>query len=228
MSLPKLNTPSYSVTLPSTGKQIKYRPFLVKEEKILLLAQETGSPEEQLNAIKELITVCTYNALDINTLTDVDIQYLMLMIRAKSVGEVVELSLTCREDTCKQKNPVSINLMECEIVQPEISNIVMITDSIGIKLRHLRISDIREDSSVIDIIQASITEIFDAETVYHVDNTPEAELREFVESIPTDKVLSIQNFISTKPRIILPITFCCKACKTEQTLELDSFESFFG
>jgi len=117
MALPVLQTPKYSTTIPSSGKVVEFRPFLVKEEKVLLIAQESDDPSSTVNAISDVITACTFEKVDVNKLTSYDLEFLFLQLRSKSVGEIVDLQIKC--SSCNKDNPVKINLDKVEVNIPK-------------------------------------------------------------------------------------------------------------
>ena len=166
MALPKLKTSIYELTLPSTGKKIKYRSFLVKEEKILMIANETGESEDQKRAIGQIIENCTFDKLDYEDMPTFDIEYLFIKIRSKSVGETVDLSILCPDDKTTRVD-VNINLEEIKCNKPKKgSNIIKLTDVVGLTMKYPTISMKVDEKDGFRIVADCIESIYDEETVY--------------------------------------------------------------
>ena len=176
MALPVLNNPNYEMALPSTGEKIEYRPFLVKEQKILMMAMESTDTSSQSRAVVDIIKNCTFGKLDdkIETLPTFDIEYMFLQIRQKSVGETVDITVTCPDDG-ETKVPVTVNLEDINVVKTEgHTNVIMITDKIGMSMKYPTMKQIMSyDLSKLDsmegtfgIIQDCLENIFDDEQVY--------------------------------------------------------------
>ena len=236
MALPIIESPKYSVRLPSTGKNVEYRPFLVKEEKILLIAQESGEATDMIMAMKDVIRACTFDKLDPDLLTSYDLEFLFLKLRAKSVGETSTIKIQCSE--CKGYEEVDVNIDEIdmkEVSQEDRS--VMLTDNVGITLRHIRVRDLAsltdttksQSDVVVDTVIASMEAIFDADSVHPVDSTPRAELIAFVNSLNRKQMEKIEKFIGDTPKIQLDVKFTCsnKACNHENHIVLTGVQSFF-
>lgn len=236
MALPIIESPKYSVRLPSTSKTIEYRPFLVKEEKILLMAQESSSAREMVGAMKDIVKACTFNKVDPNLLTSYDLEFLFLKLRAKSVGETSTVKIKCSE--CDTYVPVEINLDEIEIptVSTEPVNI-MLSETVGITMRHIRVRDLAnltdEKKSrtdvMVDTVIASIDSIFDSNGVYKTDETSKDELSAFVNSLNRSHMKQIEDYISATPKIELKVKFTCtnEECKHENEVTLSGVQSFF-
>lgn len=236
MALPIIEAPKYSVRLPSTGKTIEYRPFLVKEEKILLIAQESGNTRDMIGAMKDIVKACTFNKVDPNLLTSYDLEYLFLKLRAKSVGETTTVKIKCEK--CDTYVPVEINLDEIEV--PQVSNQavnIMLTDTIGITMRHIRVRDLAsltdekksKADTIIDTVIASIASIFDANGVFPTDETPKEELVAFINSLGRQHMKKIEDFIAETPKVSIKVKFTCtnEECKHENEIVLTGAQSFF-
>ena len=160
MALPKLETPTYELQLPSTGEKIKYRPFLVKEQKLLMVAQESNDQTQVVNTVSNLVNSCTFNKVNASTSPIFDVEYLFLQIRGKSVGETVEVNITCPDDE-KTRVPVKINLSDIFVqVTDEHTNVVKLTDTISIHLRYPLMNDLDE-----------VEKMSESETVFKLLNT---------------------------------------------------------
>ena len=234
MPLPILESSKYTVTIPSTGKIVEYRPFLVKEEKILLIAQESNDSTQMFSAMKEIIRACTFEKLDINTITSYDLEYIFLKLRSKSIGENTEINLEC--SACKTPNPVSIIIDEIEVkIDPKASKTVMLTDTVGINLRHIRVKDMalladdkKPQSEIINnVVMASIESIFDADNVYPGDKSTPAELTTFINSLTRAQMSKIESFIESTPKVQKDVSFKCTSCAHDNTINISGTQSFF-
>ena len=232
MNLPKISTPKYSLTIPSNGKSVEFRPFLVKEEKLLLLAQESKKTSEITKAINEVIDECTFGQAKLNELTSFDVEYIFLKLRAKSVGEVAEVSVKCKH--CEASNDIQINLDEVEVVKKEeLPKKVMLTDTIGIVPRYISASSLNANvgEDVNDMfsfyIRSVIESIFDENNVYPISKTSKEDLDEFINSLNREQMNKIEEIIENSPKLEKEITFDCVKCKKQNTYILSGAESFF-
>lgn len=234
MPLPTLETPKYSIKIPSTGKTVEYRPFLVKEEKILLIAQESGETSHMISAMKDIISACTFEKVNPNDLTTFDLEYIFLKLRSKSVGENANILVKC--ESCNHKNPLSLNLDEISINMPaNIEKTIMLTSNVGVNMRYIKAKDITkladvsksEADLITDIVIASIESIFDESKIYLTDDTPREELVAFVNSLNHDQLNKLQKFIESAPKLEKSIEFKCASCKTDNKITLSGIQSFF-
>lgn len=236
MHLPKIETPKYSLVIPSTKKKLSFRPFLVKEEKILLLAQQSDNEEDQLEAVKSIIESCTFDKIKADDLTSYDIEYLFLQLRAKSVGESADVNIKCSK--CGSSTPVNINLAEVDIKYPnkKIDNRIQLTDAIGVVVKNLSTADITKlgklgDDQVQllnDTIAATIESVFDADNVYPMDDASPAEKEEFINSLSRGQMEKIEEFISNVPKLQEEVTFKCLSCGEKNKIMLEGLQSFFN
>lgn len=236
MHLPKIETPKYSLVIPSTKKKLSFRPFLVKEEKILLLAQQSDNEEDQLEAVKSIIESCTFDKIKADDLTSYDIEYLFLQLRAKSVGESADVNIKCSK--CGSSTPVNINLAEIDIKYPnkKIDNRIQLTDAIGVVVKNLSTADITKlgklgDDQVQllnDTIAATIESVFDADNVYPMDDASPAEKEEFINSLSRGQMEKIEEFISNVPKLQEEVTFKCLSCGEKNKIMLEGLQSFFN
>ena len=238
MALPKLETPTYETTIPSTGKVIEYRPFLVKEEKILMMAQESQDATQSINALKRIIKSCTFDKVNPNELTTYDAEYLFLQLRIKSVGETANFQLPCKG--CDILQEVSVDLTEVEINKPDVPPIknIKLTDSVGITLKELSLKDAvgmtKEDADDISSMLAMVVDtIYDEDKVYNSDSVSKQELKDFVDQLNHQQLEQIQTFIAAQPAIEKEITYTCKnkkdgcdGCKT--TVKMKGLADFFA
>lgn len=236
MGLPIQKAPTYTTKLPSNGKEVKYRPFLVKEQKYLLLLQDSTTGEDVVNAIRDMITAVTFNKLDIDDLPMFDVEYLFLQIRAKSIGETVKLSLRCGEVDCGGTGQVSVNIEEAEVrgLDSEKSTIVNINDEVGIGLKYPSIVDMGRSDDIKDqqekllaLLASGVDYIYDAEDRYESDDISNEDLREFLESLTLKQLEEVSKFFEGLPAIKLDTIFKCNACQTEQSRTISGLQSFF-
>jgi len=232
MTLPKIVTPTYELEIPSSKEKITYRPFLVKEEKILLLAQESEKDSEMLLALKQIINNCTYEKVEVEKLPMFDLEYIFLQIRAKSVGEVVNLKLLC-EDDGETYADVQVNLDEVDVEFTEgHSNSIQLTDEVGIIMSYPQINmmDLSSDSgteNVFGIIKNSINQITEGETVYERADFTEKDINEFLDSLTTEHFKLIQEFFETMPRLQHEVKFKNPKTKKQNKITLEGLNSFF-
>ena len=227
MSLPKLNTPVYEAILPSTEKVIKFRPFLVKEEKVLLTAMEDGSQSALMNAIKTIIKNCIQGKINVDRLPLFDIEFLFLKLRSKSVGETTEIGLTC---SCKEVNHVTINMDEINVTKPEgHSKKIMISDEIGVMMSYPVIKTVGiTEADGMEIVKDCIEMIFTEEETHERDSFNSKELDEFIDSMDTKQFGKIKEFFDTMPKLQHTINYKCVKCGEDKEVILQGLDSFFG
>ena len=230
MSLPKLNTPVYEAILPSTDKVIKFRPFLVKEEKVLLTAMEDGSQTALMNAIKTILKNCVQGNLDVERLPLFDIEYLFLKLRSKSIGEISEIGLKCTDTECGGVNQISINMDEIEVTKPEGHNRkIMISDDVGVIMSYpvIKTAGITEEDGMA-IVKDCIEMVFTEEEQHERDSFTSKELDEFIESMDTKQFGKIKEFFDTMPKLQHTINYKCEKCGEDKEVTLQGLDSFFG
>jgi len=233
MNLPKLETPKYQLTVPSTQKEINFRPFLVKEEKILLIAQESGEEPNFIRAMKDIVNSCTFGEIDAGNLASFDLEYIFLQLRSKSVGEDADLGLKCEE--CEEANAVKINLEVIEISKENpLPNKIQLTDEIGIIPQYIkvndliRISEIEQSGDVLtESIAASIESIYDKANVYPMAEASSKDKGEFVDSLNNTQMKQIEEIFSSAPKLKETVSFTCKKCGAKNKQLLAGIESFF-
>jgi len=237
MALPKLTTPTYELEVPSTDEKISYRPFLVKEEKILLIAMESGKNEDIVNAIKQIVSECTFNKLKLGNMPMFDIEYIFLNIRAKSIGEVSKLRLLCPDDK-KTYADIEVNLEEVQVqVDKDHTNKIELTDSMGMIMTYPTIDSFMDTglqtitaSNMLEVIGSCILQIYEnnGEKVYEGKDQTSKELNEFIEQLSSQQFKQVQKFYDTMPK--LKHTIKVKNPKTKKTSEitLQGLNDFFG
>ena len=237
MALPRLDVPTYELTIPSTDDKIKYRPFLVKEEKILLIAMESGETKAMLQSVKDIVDECTFNQLNLGNMPMFDIEYIFLNIRAKSVGEVSKLKVLCQDDMKTYAN-VEIDLSEIEVqVEEGHTNKIELTDEMGVIMKYPtidsfsvnNITDITTDN-MLEVIATCIAQIYDkkGEEVYDSKDSTQKELIEFVEQLNTKQFQDMQKFFDTMPTLKHTITVKNPKTKKESKVTLAGLSDFFA
>ncbi len=228
MSLPKLQIPTYELVLPSTGKKIKYRSFLVKEEKLLMIANETGEKEEMQIAISQIIDNCTFSALDNLSLPMFDVEYIFLNLRAKSVSEVVNINVLCPDDN-ETYCSVEINLLNIKcrkIIKNE--NVIKLDDSVGVILNYPTLDIVSNNTDdIVYILSKLIKSIYDSDTVYERDDFTENEIIEFVESMTQEQLKRISDFYENVPVIEIEIKVKNPKTGIISDVSLKGLDSFF-
>ena len=237
MALPRLNTPTYELEVPSTDEKIKYRPFLVKEEKILLMAMESKDNAQIINAVKDIVSSCTFEKLNVATMPMFDMEYIFLNIRAKSVGEVSKLKILCPDDK-KTYASVELDLTKVEVqVGDDHSNKIELTDDMGIIMTYPTIDSFLESgietvnaNNMLDIIGSCVLQIYEqkGEKVYQAKDQTKKELTEFIESMNSGQFKKLQSFFDTMPK--LTHTIQVKNPKTKKTsdVKLTGLNDFFA
>jgi hypothetical protein len=240
MGLPKLDVPVYEIELPLSKQKISFRPFVVKEQRNLLMALEANDSETVKNNIKQVLRNCTLTDIDIEHLPVVDIEYYFLNLRARSVGEVVENSYKCNNEvepdkTCGNIMDVKVNLLDIGVEMPEgIQDTIMITNKLALKLKYPEFSvmeKINADSSVEEfafrLIADSIEYIHDGEQFYYAKESTPEELLEFVESLNQSQFDKLQEFFEKLPRLKTKVDFKCGKCGYDHSIDVEGLESFF-
>ena len=237
MALPTVDLPTHELEIPSNKKKIKFRPFLVKEEKVLLLALESDNEKNIRDAVLSLLKGCISSRIKIDNLATFDLEYIFLNIRAVSVGEIVDINVTCQDDE-KTQVKYQLNLTDVQVTFPEgHSNKIMLTDDLGVIMRYPSFNrfvesqfaqkDVNEDT-VIEIIAESIDQIFQGEEVYDESTTTPKEFVQFVESLTTQQLEKLQGFFETSPRLEHKFKIKNPNTDVESDYTLSGLQSFFG
>ena len=237
MALPQVSLPTYELEVPSTGKTIKYRPFVVKEEKLLLLALESGDDKQIEDATRTLLKGCIQSRVKLEDLALFDLEYIFLNIRAVSVGEVVEMMLTCDDDGETQVR-YNLNLTEVQVSKPEgHSNKIMLSDTMGVIMKYpsfeefVKISIIGKNTTsddVVDIMARCVDQIFDGEDVYDSSTTSKKEFVEFIENLTNSQFEKIQQFFDDAPRLEHKFTVTNPNTGVENEFVIAGLANFFG
>ena len=237
MALPKLTTPTYELEIPSTDEKIKYRPFLVKEEKILMMAMESKSSADITQAVKDIVMECTFNKVDISNMPMFDVEYIFLNIRSKSVGEVSKLKILCQDDG-KTYADVELDLNEVKVqVGDDHTNKIELTDDMGLIMKYPTIDSFSETgirdinpSNMLDVISTCILQIYEkkGEKTYDPKDQTKKELTEFIEQLNTKQFKDVQKFFETMPKLKHEITIKNPKTKKESKVTLTGLNDFFG
>jgi len=228
MALPRLNdTPKYSMVIPSNGKKIRYRPYLVKEEKVLMLANESGDLESIVNAMIEAVVSCCTPKLDPKLLTTFDMEYLFMQIRAVSVGETSDILLTCPH--CETDNEISINVKEVFCKEVIKNPKVKLSKEISLEMRYPSYSDFdfNNENVVEEFLFNSIDAVCTKEERLPIKEESKEEIRAFLDSLTSDQLKSIDDFISEMPVVTKDVNFKCGQCNEEQEHKLQGIRTFF-
>ena len=237
MALPIQSAPKYTISLPSDGKEVKFRPFLVKEQKLLMLAQEENDEGKTMEAIKDLIRTVTFQEVEPETLPIIDMEYLFLKIRAKSVGETANIKLTCNDPSCPDEGrgtgDTVVNIDEVEVVGDEPEMKIMINDEIGIEFRYPTVGDmggveqLDQGSQTIEVIKKSIKSIYTEEDVFLAKDTSDKELTEFVENLTVQQLEKLGGFFQSLPRLQKDVSAKCNTCGKDIEKILIGLQNFF-
>jgi len=243
MSLPVITAPTYKVKLISLPKPIKFRPYLVKEEKLLLMAQQGGDATEIEETVKQIVRNCTNDAFDVDKLASFDLEYLFLQLRAKSVNNLVELRFECKNQlpsseggtkACGAIVPLSVNLDEVKTVVPEgHTKKIMLTDEVGVTLRYPTAKSynvlVSDASDILQGLADCLETIFTKEgTVHEVSEQDPAEVQTFIESLSLPHIEKLKAFFDTMPRLSYTMEFKCPKCGYTEDITLSGLQDFFG
>ena len=237
MALPKLTTPTYELEIPSTDEKIKYRPFLVKEEKILMMAMESKSSADITQAVKDIVSECTFSKVKIDDMPMFDVEYIFLNIRSKSVGEVSKLKLLCPDDG-KTYADVEVNLSEVKVqVGDDHTNKIDLGNSMGMIMKYPTIDSFKESgirdinpSNMLEVISTCILQIYeeDGKKVYDTKDQTKKEVTDWIEQLNSKQFKDVQNFFETMPKLKHEITIKNPKTKKESKIMLNGLNDFFG
>lgn len=238
MALPKMAVPRYTVELPSTGEKLNMRPYLVKEEKVLMIALESNDPEQIAESVRSIIRSC-YELESLDELTIFDIEFLFLQLRGKSVGEEMKIQIKCKGEDCTTMNPLSINIDDIKVSKPEDSDGVILfgdENGVGVKMRYPSvdvISKINPENlgsveGIMDLVVDCIDTIFDNDNVYNAKTEKRVDLVEFIEGLSSEQFKLVQAFFQDTPSVSYSTSFLCSKCKLDNEVELKGLNSFFS
>ena len=235
MALPKVNTPTYELVVPSTDEKVKFRPFLVKEEKILLIAMEAQEQSGILNAVKDIVKSCTFDKFDVNRAPIFDIEYIFLNIRAKSVGEVSTVNLRCPDDNeTFVQTEIDLTKVNVQITKGH-TNKIELTDEMRMILQYPTLDSFTDSTTVInasnmlDVIASCVSQIYDkkGEDVYDAKDSTKQEIVDFLESLNSKQFLEIQKFFDTMPKLTHTVTIENPETKVKSDITLTGLNDFF-
>ena len=237
MALPKLTTPTYELEIPSTDEKIKFRPFLVKEEKILMMAMESKSSADITQAVKDIVTECTFNKVKIDDMPMFDVEYIFLQIRSKSVGEVSKLKLLCPDDE-KTYADVELDLNEVKVqVGDNHTNKIALGNGMGMIMKYPTIDSFSESGirdinpgNMLEVISTCILQIYEEEgkKVYDTKDQTKKEVTDWIEQLNTKQFKDVQNFFETMPKLKHEITIKNPKTKKESKIMLNGLNDFFA
>ena len=240
MALPKIDVPTYNLELPVSKKKIKFRPFLVKEQKNLLMAMEGNDSETIHNAVRDVINNCTLSDINIDELPIIDIEYYFLQLRAKSVGEIVDLRYRCNNEVegkeCGNIMETKYDLNNIKVQQEEqVSPEIQLNERLTVKFKYPQFGMVKSSMMYDDVadltfnlIAQSIDWVFDGEQYYYGHEQTTQELLEFIESLNQEQFQKIEKFFENLPKLHENIDMKCKKCGFEHKIEVEGLESFFG
>ena len=240
MPLPKISAPTYELVLPSSGRKVKYRPFLVKEEKILVIALESEDTKQITNAIKTVISNCILSkGIRIEKLATFDIEYLFLNVRAKSVGETVDVNVTCPDDGVTQV-PLQIDIDSIKVQKNEKhTNIIKLDNNLSLQMNYPSLTQFIEsnfelsgvDSDLeksLDVIIACIGQVYNEEESWDASECTKKELKDFVEQMNSKQFKEIETFFDTMPKLSHKIKVKNPETEVESEVVLEGLASFFS
>jgi hypothetical protein len=240
MALPKIDTPVYELELPLSKKQIRFRPFLVKEQKNLMMAMESDDKETIERNIRQVLTNCTITeGINVDSLPVIDVEYYFINLRARSVGEIVSNKYVCTnvvdDVECKNKMEATFNLLDITVdIDPNRKDIIQINDKISLKMKYPEFSLVdklsKKDSAVdiaFEVVIDSIEYIFDGEQYYYAKETPRTELMQFIESLSQEQFSKLEEFFNDLPKLNKKVEMKCSKCGFDHTISMEGLESFF-
>jgi hypothetical protein len=243
MALPKIDVPIYMIDLPLSKQTIRYRPFLVKEEKLLLIAMESSDEKEILNSIKQIVNNCSLDEIEIDDIPLLDLEFFFLNLRARSIGEIVDLQYKCNntvknekdeETTCNNAVKIKVNLLE---IKPEINkdhtNKIEFSKKLGIVMKYpnfkmvVDLDDSSEVEKIIKIITKCIDYIYDEENIYYRKDITDEELIDFIEGMTREQFEKVQHFFDSIPKIKKELNFKCNKCNYTENIVVEGLQNFF-
>ena len=233
MTLPKLNTPQYELELPSTGEKIKYRPWLIKEQKILMMAQESEDDKEIEAAFANIVSECTFKKIDPYDNPLFDIEYIFLQLRGKSIGQKIKLNLLCTDDEVTRVEK-EIDLGDVAVQMPDNhTNVIQISDDISMIMRYPKLSDMSgfteegQIKQIFDMVRRCVVEIHDGKTIHNKVDISDKELDEFIDSMSQSSFELVSNFFETMPKLIHEVSVTNPKTKKKNKITIEGLQSFF-
>ena len=243
MALPKLDVPIFTIDLPLTKTKLRYRPFLVKEEKLLLIAMESDDEKTIMDTIKQIINNCCLDDVDTETLPITDLEYFFLHLRARSIGEIVDLQYKCNnkvkddageEVECGNNVKLKVNVLEIEpTFNDKHTNKIELTDKLGIVMKYPNFATIDKVKSnndveqILGIIMNCVDYIYDEDSIYYRKDISDEELTEFIENLTQKQFAKVQEFFETVPAIKKELDFKCSKCGYQEKILIEGIQNFF-
>lgn len=238
--LPSINSPTFEVTLPISKKKVSFRPFLVKEQKVLLMAAESDDKDFLIKNIKEIIKSCCKSELDIDKLPTIDFEFLFLNLRARSVGEIIETKYRCENfveekgEICGNSMNVVYDILETTVETSNYNDVIKLTDSVGIKMKFpdyktvekMTESEIKPNT-IFDVIKNCIDYIYDQDNFYYPKETTDEELNSFIESLSVEQFKRLQSYFDQLPSLEKEIQVSCDKCGFNHTILIKGIKNFF-
>lgn len=240
MALPKVDLPTYKLKLPSLDREVTFRPFVVKEEKILMIALESDDYDGTVSSLKQIISNCILDeAVDVDALPLFELEYLFLNLRARSMGEKATIKYLCEnvvnEKKCKGEMEMEVDLLKVAVnYEKTVNSDIKLTDKLGIKMKYPTIETTRllangiNDLNLLQRVMEDCTDyLYDNEQVYKVSEMAEGEFTEFLDNLTQDQFQQIQEFFYSMPKLEHTQTLVCKKCGTEHFIKLEGLMDFF-
>lgn len=231
MGLPIQSAPTYKTVLPSSGEEIKFRPFLVKEQKILTIARESEDQTQIFDAVKDLLEAVTMPSVVCNDLAVIDLEYLFLKVRAVSVGETSKVTTACDVTDCKGSVELVVNINEIEVVGDTKEDTIMINDDVGIVLSAPAVKNVQGldggEADALTLIIRSIRQVFDGESVFEADEMSTKDMTEFVESLTFPQLEMLTAYFDSLPKLSHTVEGKCNICSETNKRTLEGINSFF-
>ena len=240
MALPMNTMPTFTLTVPSTGKSVRYRPFVVKEEKALMIAQQSEDPSVMIDTLKNVIKSCVQDPIEVDALAVFDLEYIFTQIRGKSVGEIVDLMFSCDNDHGEQnekaKSKVKVDLSTIEVTRdPNHTNKIMLFGDCGVVMRYPNMNMIKQLDAgsdniedIFEVIVASIDCIFQGDDIYYAKEQNKEELQQFLNNLTSDQFKKVPTFFETMPKLTTTVEYKCPICGKEHKKVLEGLQSFFS
>jgi hypothetical protein len=241
--LPKIDVPIYELNLISSGKKVRFRPFLVKEQKLLFMANQSDDPKDSLNVVKQICKNCIVDDIDVETLPVFDLEFIFLNLRARSVSEVINLQYKCNnkvkneadeETVCGNLEKFDVNLLEITPTKdPKHDKKIMLSDNLGIMMKYptfemiSKLKGQNENETLMELLTICIDNIFDQENIYYTKDVTKEELVEFIDNLQQKDLEKIQEFFETAPKIKKDISFNCRKCGYKESIEVEGLQNFF-
>lgn len=233
MTIPMVKVPRYTTTLPVSGEKIEFRPFVVKEEKLLLMASESTDTESAVNAISDIVESCTFGKVKSSEYCLADVQWMFLQIRCKSIGEEINLYLICGKCEHKHLKTISINDFEVRMTEKD-KKIINVDETVRVELKYPTIQhynhlfENKDEDAVYDVIADCVVKIYNEDELFVNDGNSHKELREFIDNLTATQFEPFEEFFETMPVLFKQIDFTCVKCETNNTMIVNSVQHFFG